>query len=31
MCERSANNYDKVLYVPLCSMECKNKLKRIND
>ncbi len=31
ICERGASNYDKVLYVPLCGMECKNKLRRINQ
>lgn len=31
ICERDANNYDKLLFVPLCSIECKNKLKRINQ
>ena len=30
MCDRDANNYDKNHFVPLCGMECKNKLKRIN-
>lgn len=30
MCDREANNYDKLHFVPLCGMECKNKLKRIN-
>ena len=31
ICERGANNYDKNLFVPLCSMDCKGKLKRINQ
>ena len=31
ICEKDAKNYDKLLLVPLCSIECKNKLKRINE
>ena len=31
ICERDANNYDKNHFVPLCGMECKNKLKRLNS
>jgi hypothetical protein len=31
MCDKDAKNYDKSLYVGLCSIDCKKKLKNLRD